>query len=166
MSLTEADIRSAAQATLRQWPAARAVVLFGSRARGEHRPDSDWDIAIITEHDDETPCDPPFYRLPSREIDLTFINARNIERNCNRLGMVDCEIACDGLLLAGIWHRPIKSGKPIMDREMYETEVKNALVSIENAFRTMHGPWVMDCNSLMDILAGSVDIQPMPTNIQ
>lgn len=29
------------------------VILFGSRARGDHRPDSDWDLLVVTErHED------------------------------------------------------------------------------------------------------------------
>ncbi len=30
-----------------------AVILFGSRARGDHRPDSDWDVLVVV--DDDTP---------------------------------------------------------------------------------------------------------------
>jgi predicted nucleotidyltransferase len=26
------------------------IVLFGSRARGDHRPDSDWDVAVFLRH--------------------------------------------------------------------------------------------------------------------
>ncbi len=34
-------MRATCEETLKQWPDALAAVLFGSRARGEHRPDSD-----------------------------------------------------------------------------------------------------------------------------
>ena len=46
---TEAHIRLAAAETLRGWPEAEAAVLFGSRGRGDHRPDSDWDIVFVTQ---------------------------------------------------------------------------------------------------------------------
>ena len=41
------DIAEAAARTLRAHPTVRAAVLFESRAKGDHRPDSDWDIALI-----------------------------------------------------------------------------------------------------------------------
>src|SRR5579884_1336015 len=34
-----------------------AVVLFGSRARGDHRPESDWDLLVIAEGLPEHPWD-------------------------------------------------------------------------------------------------------------
>ena len=40
-------IRTAAEETLVAWPEAKAAVLFGSRARGDHSADSDWDLAFI-----------------------------------------------------------------------------------------------------------------------
>jgi len=32
-----------------QLPNLQMLILFGSRARGEHRPDSDWDFAVLYE---------------------------------------------------------------------------------------------------------------------
>ena len=44
----EIDARlRAACARVAEYPMVEAVVLFGSRARGDHRPDSDWDLAIV-----------------------------------------------------------------------------------------------------------------------
>ena len=31
-------------------PEVRSVILYGSRARGDHQPDSDWDICILLEN--------------------------------------------------------------------------------------------------------------------
>jgi predicted nucleotidyltransferase len=36
---------------LQNIPGALDVRLFGSRAKGTHRPDSDWDITIVSEED-------------------------------------------------------------------------------------------------------------------
>ena len=41
------DIAEAAARTLRAHRTVRAAVLFGPRAKGDHRPDSDWGIALI-----------------------------------------------------------------------------------------------------------------------
>ena len=40
---------------LTKWPNAKAAILFGSRARGDHRDDSDWDLAFITESEESLP---------------------------------------------------------------------------------------------------------------
>ncbi len=43
------------------------VILFGSRARGDHRPDSDWDILVIGNSEPDKPLLPInlFYYKPS-----------------------------------------------------------------------------------------------------
>ena len=41
------DIAEAGARTLRAHRTVRAAVLFGPRAKGDHRPDSDWGIALI-----------------------------------------------------------------------------------------------------------------------
>ncbi len=46
-TINEQQLREACRETLRQWPEARAALLFGSRARGTSRKDSDWDVAIV-----------------------------------------------------------------------------------------------------------------------
>ena len=51
-AITERDLAAACRETLRQWPQARAAVLFGSRAHGTQRPDSDRDIAIVLKGDE------------------------------------------------------------------------------------------------------------------
>ncbi len=49
-------IEKACKDALNSWPNAEAAVLFGSRARGDHRDDSDWDIAFITSTEESPPC--------------------------------------------------------------------------------------------------------------
>ncbi len=36
-------------AIVEKLPNLKLLILFGSRARGEHRPDSDWDFAVLYE---------------------------------------------------------------------------------------------------------------------
>ncbi|MCY7393637.1 MAG: nucleotidyltransferase domain-containing protein, partial [Leptolyngbyaceae cyanobacterium CAN_BIN12] len=42
-----ADLQSAIPQILEQVPYLRLLVLFGSRARGDHFPSSDWDFALL-----------------------------------------------------------------------------------------------------------------------
>lgn len=46
MDQFEGEIETAAR-RLAERTGAEAVVLFGSRARGDHGPDSDWDLCVI-----------------------------------------------------------------------------------------------------------------------
>jgi predicted nucleotidyltransferase len=51
-------------------PALRLLVLFGSRARGDHDSSSDWDIAFLSDPDASIEH-PPFW-LPDLEILTTL----------------------------------------------------------------------------------------------
>ncbi len=120
-----ARVRRAAEETLRQWPAAQAAVLFGSRARGEHRPDSDWDIAIITARSGPRPDGLPLFDLAY--ADIPVLTAERIRRRANALGAVECEIVRDGTLLAGHWERPLIEGSLVMTEEDYKKWMAGAL---------------------------------------
>lgn len=54
------------------------IILFGSRARGDNRPDSDWDISIITEKEvnknyEEKMLDVFFHLQIELEIDINYV---------------------------------------------------------------------------------------------
>ncbi len=59
IDITEARLRDAACEAMRQLDDAEALLLFGSRARGTARPDSDWDVAVITREAARVDPDPP-----------------------------------------------------------------------------------------------------------
>ena len=49
------EVGSACEHALTLWPAAKAAILFGSRARSDNRDDSDWDVAFVTQKDESPP---------------------------------------------------------------------------------------------------------------
>ena len=48
-------VKERCENALSLWPNAKAAILYGSRARGNHRADSDWDIAFITRTKESLP---------------------------------------------------------------------------------------------------------------
>lgn len=46
----EGDVETAAERLVKATHA-EAVILFGSRARGDHQPDSDWDLCVVLPDD-------------------------------------------------------------------------------------------------------------------
>ena len=48
--MTEAEILAEAVARIRAQLAPLQIILFGSRARGEAKPESDFDLMVISEH--------------------------------------------------------------------------------------------------------------------
>ena len=53
-------------------PVGAEVILFGSRARGDAREDSDWDVLILLDKDRITTQDIDDYTYPLRELGWTY----------------------------------------------------------------------------------------------
>ncbi len=107
-----AEIRAAASETLAVWPEARAALLFGSRARGDHRPDSDWDVAFVLSGPGDgvqaLPEDLPIYRFPGA-VQCLAVPEELLRRKAGAIGHIARGIARDGRLLAGTcegWRSP------------------------------------------------------------
>ena len=153
-------IRRATEETLRRWPAAQAAVLFGSRARGEHRPDSDWDIAIITAHKEPRPDGLPLFDLDC--TDIPVLTAERVRQRANALGAVESEIVRDGTLLAGHWDRPLIEGNPVMTEEDYKKWMAGALGHAVEAVMQLQvaastSDWVLTSTACDGFVAATAD---------
>ena len=92
-------------------PNAKAAILYGSRARGDHRADSDWDIAFITGTKESLPSEvlQDLNELgSSKKINVhgLAIPQNDFDDNANSLGNVASSIArgsinCRTLPMAG-----------------------------------------------------------------
>lgn len=78
------------------------VVLFGSRARGDHRPDSDWDVLVIAEGLPEHPLERHrrlVDALRPRFAGLVSLLAKTPEEFEAYLSAIYLDIALDGKIL-------------------------------------------------------------------
>ena len=136
----EAQLAAICRQTLKNWPNAKAAVLFGSRARGDHRPDSDWDVAVII--DDETRILPlsetlfpragPIARL--HNVDSWVVSQKDMHDRLGELGVIPGSIARDGHRLAGYWTRPSLKGMTLeLKPEKFEQRMNSTLDSLESA---------------------------------
>ncbi len=130
-----AGIRRAAEETLAAWPDARAAVLFGSRARGDHLPSSDWDVAFITRSGDRVTPIPDGLPIRALRWDVQALALPEAVARLKALsiGHVGREIVRDGRLLAGGWNRPRPEGEPTMEPERYLQFIANTSNFIETA---------------------------------
>ena len=169
-------IRAAAEETLAIWPEARAAVLFGSRARGDHHcPDgetgavSDWDVAFITAGDGAWVEDIP-EGLPIRALEREFdvqslaLSAGLARRKARAIGHVAMGIDRDGLLLAGAW-RPCgyEGEEPAMDPAEYWALVSSTLGRMREAVVAADdlgkaGGWGRDLTACDTFAARSADM--------
>jgi predicted nucleotidyltransferase len=79
-----------------------AVVLFGSRARGDAKPESDWDLLVIAEGLPERTWARHLFlkkALPDESRSAISILARTPKEFEKRLGSIYLDIALDGQIL-------------------------------------------------------------------
>lgn len=91
----------------RQHPDLKLLVLFGSRARGDHDPSSDWDLAFLS--DPVVSADRPPFWFPGSEILSTLSELASIPND--RIDLVDLSICSD--ILA---HYVARDGQIIYER--------------------------------------------------
>ena len=118
-------VEDACKRALVLWPNAKAAILYGSRARGDHRVDSDWDIAFITGNERSMPdsvrCVLNELRDHS-EIDvqaLAMPQQRFLE-SANSFGSIAAPIAREGRTIAGHCEWPETESEPTLKPLIYE----------------------------------------------
>ena len=169
----EARLTAICHQTLTSWPEAKAAVLFGSRARGDHHPNSDWDLAFVTEGDgglrlisgmSETAETAAAFR-DIINVDLWTMGEDTIAARAGELGYIYCAIAADGRTLAGEWNRPqpeeIRMKPEHWLREM--RMVQDNINSLFNVYETIGWQWSWsECEaSCHEFIARSSDTAEM-----
>ena len=169
---TERELAAACRETLRQWPQARAAVLFGSRARGTAQPDSDWDVAIVLEGGElrhPRPAQSVFPRseLPADlpHVDVWALSEDDLRRNARALGTLSYVVCRDGRVLAGEWNPPdpvqiqheaaMKPEDWARRMDLVLTKVHGAATSI-NAM-SMNRTWTASASDCINLVQHSAD---------
>ena len=101
---TQESVQAACEETLRRFPEFVAAVLFGSRARGTNRSDSDWDVALVSRAGRRVPQDIPLRQVGG--VDWRVLPEGDLRQRANALGSLAWAIAREGQLLAGQWAAP------------------------------------------------------------
>ena len=118
-----------------KWPNAKAAILFGSRARGDHRDDSDWDLAFITDSEESLPSAvyQDLKKLGARKNIAVQGVALSQERFCEgacSLGNIAAPIAREGQLIAGRCRWPKLESEPILKPDEYSDWRRGAMMRI------------------------------------
>jgi uncharacterized protein len=102
---TDAHLDEITQALVECVKPAR-IILFGSRARGDARPDSDYDIVVEMDFDDFHACRADLYGAVREvrdvrdvQIDILLRRPGQIEERRDDPGYMDWEIARDGVVI-------------------------------------------------------------------
>ena len=128
MVAVPADIRADAERLLRRRRDARAVVLFGSRARGQAHEFSDWDVALITRSGDrERFLEPDEHGFSRSNVDCLVMPESVIEADSRTVGRLTRGLLRDAVVLAGRWTRNLPATGVHMNVDDYISHLKAAL---------------------------------------
>ena len=139
ISETPCDVvRNACREVLKSWPGAKAAILFGSRARGDHCEDSDWDIAFITDDEQLLPdtvhrCLKKLERSRKIVVQGLAISQAQFCEGADSLGNIAVPIAREGLLIAGDCRWPETDSAPIFKPDEYMDWRSGALSRVATA---------------------------------
>lgn len=131
-------VEDACRKALALWPNAKAAILFGSRARGDHLADSDWDIAFITRTKQSLPKSVIRVFDELREHSGFDVQAQGILQSrflecADSFGNIAAPIAREGRLIAGYCEWPGIESEPILKPDDYHDWRSSALSRIVNA---------------------------------
>lgn len=123
----------------------RTVVLFGSRARGENLPDSDYDLLVVS--DDLAPLN----RLRRREKLLEAWERTDLcaEADADLFGLTRAELL--SMETPVVWDM-LEDGRPLLDDGTWEEataefrrrKAAGYIVAVEGGWKIAEGPWETD----------------------
>ena len=100
-----AAVRRAAQQVVADHPGVEAVLLFGSRARGDHRPDSDIDLVVVGQGCPNS-TERRLLDADPRIEALYVTTAENLRAKANLATAIEAALVRQAKPIAGTWRRP------------------------------------------------------------
>ena len=143
-STTHERLRRTAAEAVGSIPGIKAVVLYGSRARGTARAASDWDVAILSHAspDDERVARRFFDDL--ERVHPIVMKPESIEAHCNQGTRLESAIARQGRLLAGEWT------PPPCRIENLDVTPEDLGENLETAVRDLRSVFLALCDAALD----------------
>ena len=135
----EPRLRAACRRTASH-PSVEAVMLIGSRARGDHRPDSDWDLAVIgpgldSGQTDRAALGPLVALQEDIPLDVVPVSLEDLRRNARYANRIAHRILCDGVLVAGaLPPMPDPKKRPVMHPDTLEKKQNSVCEQIQSAW--------------------------------
>ena len=127
-------LRRAATKAVETCPGIEAVVLFGSRARGNARPKSDWDVAILSRANAAAEKKACALLGELERVNAIVLRPEAIEENRDQAARIEAAIARQGRLLAGRWVRPQCRMEHLeMKPEDFQRDLEIAIRDVQNA---------------------------------
>ena len=131
-------VEKACKDALNLWPNANAAVLFGSRARGDYRDGSDWDIAFITSTEESLPCAAlqEMSNFEAREgirVQAQAISQEQFHEGADSLGNIAAPVAREGHIIAGHCQWPETESNPVLKSHEYINWRSGALARVASA---------------------------------
>ena len=131
---TEAEVREAAREAMKRDPRIEAVLLFGSRARGDQHDWSDWDVAVVSEElVDGHEAIESLTRLD--HVNAAIMRRSRIEARKDEAGTIESNVARQARVLAGSWNRPkCRKGRLDVNETSVLGKVTDAVRKIAEAY--------------------------------
>ena len=115
-------------------------MLIGSRARGDHRPDSDWDLAVIgpgldSGRTDRAALGPLVALEEDIPLDVVPVSLEDLRRNARYANRIAHQILCDGVLVAGaLPPMPDPKERPVLHPDTLEKKQNSVCEQIQSAW--------------------------------
>ena len=136
-----AAVRRVAEQVVADHPGVEAVLLFGSRARGDHRPDSDIDLALVGPYCPNS-AERRLLDADPRIEALYVTTADNLRAKANLATAIEAALVRQAKPIAGTWRRPRHR------KEKLDVSTPDLARNLSAASTELHTGMTLTANSL------------------
>ena len=143
MAATSAPVPSAmlreARRIVKAEPAIEAIILFGSRARGDHHASSDYDLAVVSSAPRDDVWDAcQALAQASDAVQIVPVDPAALHAYRNTGNRVERAVVVDGKAVAGTWRRPRHRHEATdMDHDTFASGIESFAEFADDAIRAI-----------------------------